>query len=273
MFPDLIAPLGWSDKTPPLGRSVLVTDTPGADGSFLLNHFVGLHLRSGHTVCMVGLAQSKLHYSMIAKKLGHPVDDHFVYLDCMTRLLSGDREPARGRGDGAAAQAAFSLADGLPTLVQMVEEASRVGGKPRCVIIDDLGLLTDLGVSCAEVLRFVADCRARVTADGRGCLVVLAHGLATDPAPPDPAAAAGDPADELPPEEDDHSLPRHLRFSADVTLCASGLKSGYSRDVHGQLAIEEVKAGAALPTTAVVQYKMRDNAVAFFAPGTSSAVL
>jgi hypothetical protein len=45
----------WSDRAPPAGKCVLLTDQGGADASFLLHHFVGLHLRAGHKVCSVFL--------------------------------------------------------------------------------------------------------------------------------------------------------------------------------------------------------------------------
>lgn len=37
----------------------------------------------------MGVAQSKLHYSVIAKKLGHPVDANFLWVAVMCALSCG----------------------------------------------------------------------------------------------------------------------------------------------------------------------------------------
>eukprot|EP00038_Savillea_parva_P025173 m.46535 g.46535 ORF g.46535 m.46535 type:complete len:288 (-) comp6775_c0_seq1:80-943(-) len=287
MFPDLNAPLEWSHKAPPAGQCVLLTDTGGADASFLINHFIGLHLRAGLHVCLVGLSQSSLHYSAIARKLGHPIDSKFIYIDAMTQLLCSttrQNEGAEAMEVDTSSQntSTFSLDNGkgLRALIETIDKAlptERSAG--YCVIIDDLGLLVDVGVAFGDVLSFVAECHARFTsvaesseggAQRGGNVVILAHGLSSDPGE-DWIEEDNDLMVEA--DEDDRSLARHMRYRADVVLAVAALPSGYSRDVHGQMTVERVACGNALPVIDKLHFKTKDNGVAFFAPGTSSAVL
>jgi hypothetical protein len=198
----------------------------------------------------------------------------------MTRLLDESEPPAVVEGAHATAASSvdagsgppssptFALVDGLPALTDLIERLVNVNARPNCcVIIDDVGLLADVGVALVDVLRFITDCRSRFSS--RGSVVLLCHGLATDPEDD----GVFDSVEEMPSIDDDGSVARHLRYTADVALGVTGLKSGYSREVHGQMTAEEVRPGCALPTTTVLQFKTRDNGVTFFAPGTSSAVL
>lgn len=198
----------------------------------------------------------------------------------MTQLLSRQPPTTSDDGAGAAAEATgkdtntptFCLEDGLSTLLDLIDRLVTESSAQRCcVIIDDLGLFQDVGLPLQDVLHFAAECQARFCAGtgdtARGTVVMLCHGLASDPEEEDTGT------EDTPGVDDDMSLARHLRFGVDVTLAVTGLKSGYSREVHGQLVAEKVKPGSALPSTTVLQFKTKDNGVTFFAPGTSSAVL
>ena len=44
----------------------------------------------GAKVCLVGLAQTKIHYSFVAKKLGYPVNDNFTYV-CAVAILKSQQ--------------------------------------------------------------------------------------------------------------------------------------------------------------------------------------
>ena len=189
-----------------------------------------------------------------------------------------------GAGAGAGGDPTFALRDGLATLVELIEGAVRPGSiahdRGCCVLVDDISLLTDVGVALGDVLHFVSELRQRFTCGDvstRGCVVLMCHGLATDPTGEEEDVEGNDGGGgggvyhggvgEV------ASLARHLRFSADVTLAVTALRTGYSREVHGQVSLTEIRPGTAEPTTSVLQYKTRDSGVSFFAPGTSSAVL
>lgn len=139
------------------------------------------------------------------------------------------------------------------------------------LLIDDISLLVDLGVPVSKVIMFLRKCRALMRRgggggktldhDNRGCFVMLCHREQEEDAD----------ADRLIPAPE--SLSAHLPFLAEVHLSVERLQSGYSRDVHGQLTVSTVLASSAVPDTTVLQYKIRDQGVDFFAPGTSKAVL
>ena len=63
-------------------------------------------------------------------------------------------------------------------------------------------------------------------------------------------------------------LPRYVCHRCDVSLAVQDLGTGASRDVHGQVALHPPKRGSQ-----VLQFKVTDAAVSFFAKGTSAAVL
>jgi hypothetical protein len=216
---------------------------------------------------------------------------------------SGSAREASGTDERASGEPTFSLRDGLARLVGLVEESvlptatAATSGSPRanergcCVLVDDLGLLTDVGVPLADVLWFVSELRRRFACGhaSAGAVVLLCHATATDPTDEDDEEEGDDSSEGVDGGArgggsggsganngagcNAASLARHLRYHADVTLDVSALRTGYSREVHGQVTLTEVKQGAAEPTTTVLQYKTRDSGVSFFAPGTSSAVL
>ncbi|XP_044175357.1 elongator complex protein 6-like [Acropora millepora] len=75
--------------------------------------------------------------------------------------------------------------------------------------------------------------------------------------------------------EDEESLLlwRQLCYEAHVGLHVRGLKSGYCKDVHGQLTITQRDENRMKHRTREVQFKILEKNVTFFAPGMSKAVL
>ena len=59
---------------------------------------------------------------------------------------------------------------------------------------------------------------------------------------------------------------------ADLIFSVQRLRSGYSKDVNGQLTIERVRDSSG-DRQRMLHYKIGDHSVEFFAPGTSKAVL
>ncbi len=85
--------------------------------------------------------------------------------------------------------------------------------------------------------------------------------------------------------EGEELLRTHLLHRCDLCLSAEGLKTGYSREVHGELRAEWRASGCEeLPSrtrgaeaenqrTKCAQFKVTDRTVQLFARGTSKAVL
>ena len=69
------------------------------------------------------------------------------------------------------------------------------------------------------------------------------------------------------------TLSAYLPHLADIRLAVERLKSGYSRDVHGQLVATRTNPAGGAPKRVALHYKIGSNGADFFAPGTSKAVL
>ena len=71
-IPSPLADSPLFDQTlPPSCPPKLAWIAPCAEGSFLLQHFIGMALKRKRKVCILGLAHSKVHYKFIAKKMGN----------------------------------------------------------------------------------------------------------------------------------------------------------------------------------------------------------
>jgi len=69
MFPDLNNFLDVDVGHLPMGKCILTVEISGANGSFVLHHFLSLALRGETTVCFLGLAQTFHHYTCVGNKL------------------------------------------------------------------------------------------------------------------------------------------------------------------------------------------------------------
>merc|ERR1712063_115647 len=77
---DVSVALNWTSHLP-TGQFIFVRDTVEAEGGFLVNHLIDEFVKTSNSVCLVGLAQTKLHYIAVSKKLGHNVSNaqfHFI---------------------------------------------------------------------------------------------------------------------------------------------------------------------------------------------------
>lgn len=85
-------------------------------------------------------------------------------------------------------------------------------------------------------------------------------------------------------DEDGRLLRDHLSHVCHMHVSATGLKTGYSKDVHGEVCLVMAKMNNILfikltvqryedDSSQVLQFKVTDRNVHLFAKGTSSAVL
>ncbi|XP_046865002.1 elongator complex protein 6-like isoform X2 [Xenia sp. Carnegie-2017] len=119
-------------------------------------------------------------------------------------------------------------------------------------------LTSNLGVSTVDIQDFLHYCQIAVFSPGRaGCMVILVHADANDE------------------DSDEELLQKMLMYKCDVQLHVTGLKSGYCRDVHGQIEVinHRVALTRGCPSEKIVQYKITNKDVLIFAPGNSTAVL
>ena len=108
VFSDLEPVLGCGeDGNLNVGTSVVIEECAGADGAFLLHHFLGLALRSRVTrVCLISFTQARHHYESVARRLGCRLDDatrctppRYQFFDALSSLHSS-RSDDNGEGGG-----------------------------------------------------------------------------------------------------------------------------------------------------------------------------
>ncbi|MBN3300808.1 elongator complex protein 6 [Amia ocellicauda] len=268
MFPELNSILNTSPEHCPRGEFVLVSDRQ-ADASFLIHHFLSFYLRAGCKVCFLGLVQSFSHYSAVGQRLGVNLVQardrgQLVFLEGLKDSLGTllQEEP------GPHANTLDFLSSPRPELRQLFEFVQRSvspgpgeEGAGPVLIVDDLSVLLSLGLSPSALTDFSHYCRAAVCTELQGSVVVLVRT-----------------AEEEEEEEDKGSglLLAGLSHHSSLELRVQGLNTGHCRDIHGQLELcwrRGSSASGPAERRRVLQYKIQDRGVSFFARGTSSAVL
>ncbi|XP_028405158.1 elongator complex protein 6-like isoform X2 [Dendronephthya gigantea] len=266
MFIALNKLLDIDEDVPPKGKYYLISESHN-DGSFLIHHFLSFFLKGGYNVCFIALVQSFTHYSSIAQKMGVNLNTTiqkgkltFVEgLTCAVQSLETN-EMALDLQDNpftglTSSDSKFSLKL-LHDKIQ--EEISKFeNDQPFLLLIDDVSAFLGLGVSVVDIQDFVQYCLLSVSSSDKGCLVTLVH------------------ADHDTGESEEENLERHLIYKCDTQLHVKGLSTGFCREVHGELEIINhnlaTKTGRA--SERIVQYKIMDKNVNFFAPGNSASVL
>lgn len=250
------------------GIGILLCDKQ-TDGGFLVHHFLSFYLKGGCKVCFLGLQQSFNHYNLVAQKLGVKLSaakekGQLVFFEGLRAALDIllDDKPDSTLQASSPLQFLSSPTASLRSLYEFVctslTETSETTWKFPVLIIDDLSVLLSLGVSTENILNFMQYCRATLCSKLQGNIVVLVHDT-----------------EDLGDDENDVVV-KSLCYISDLILHAEALATGHCKDIHGQLKITHRTLS---PTkteknvTDIFQYKIQDKNVAFFARGTSSAVL
>ncbi|XP_069501933.1 elongator complex protein 6 [Ambystoma mexicanum] len=260
MFAELNHILNASPEQLEQGKFTLVLDTK-TDGSFLVHHFLSFYLKAGCKVCFLALAQSFSHYNIVAQKLGVNLTTakdrgQLVFLEGLKSccdVLFGEEHASRE----SLLQFLSKNGSDLKHLYKCVR-TSLTPSKCPVLLIDDLGLLLSLGVKALHVVDFVHYCKATVCSQLKGNLVALAH--------------CNDDFED----EGNELVGNFLRLQSSLVLHASGLATGFCKDVHGQLNITwkgPCHLKGEKNQSKIYQYKIQDKNVSFFARGLSSAVL
>ncbi|XP_068616371.1 elongator complex protein 6 [Brachionichthys hirsutus] len=257
------------------GEFLLLSDRR-SDASFLIHHFLSLYLRARCRVCFLGLVQSFSHYSAISQRLGVGLTQarekgQLIFLEGLTESLPALLPPGSGAG-GRAMDFLRDPAVGLRSLYEFVRSSVSTSGGgadgaeawgPPVLLVDDLSVLLSLGASVGAVLDFSHYCRATVCSQLKGNVVMLTRCDGEE----EEADEGGDRGPE--------SLLKGLTHQCSLSLHVQGLPTGFCRDIHGQLEVcwRRRRGDGPHAQKKLLQYKVQDKGVSFFARGTSSAVL
>lgn len=245
MFADLLPVFGFGEHTPPRGQCLYLSDA-GLDGGFLLHHFLSLFLKGGNAACLVATEQVFSHYLLVGKRMGLNLaqlrdTQKLTFIDLLSppsplRMLASDPS---------------ALFSSLLSQMQAMVSATTT---PLCLLVEDLSIFLTLGAAPAAVLDFVRNMRAlALMHPDKVAVVFFMH---TD------ADTLGSVA----------AVNAYLSYACDVHMHVAPLKTGASRDMHGQITVTRHDRHS-LPTYRPLLFRARDTTVSFFAPGTSSAVL
>ncbi|XP_059139319.1 elongator complex protein 6-like [Physella acuta] len=249
----------------PQNEHIIIGDR-SHEGGFLIHYFLNLCLKQKRPVCFIGLSQSFNHFNTVAQKLGTNLlsardeNKNLLFLEglkllseCITQpatelsetklflsLLSGDQTP---------------FLDFIKSALVKLSQLSPHSAGP-VVIVDDLTVLLRAGLTTPELTYFVNSLNNIVTLGAlKGSLVLFSN------------------LDEE--DEEANEVWAFMSHLSSLKIEVSDLKSGYCKDVHGQILIEW-KDSPLKPRkhiTKHTQFKLSDKSVELFASGMSAAVL
>ncbi|KAJ0401482.1 hypothetical protein ATCC90586_010459 [Pythium insidiosum] len=234
--------LHWSPTTAPRGQFVVMQDRIEASGAFLVHHFLALFLKAGHRVCFLNLANPIEHYAAVGRKLGVNLT---TCIDKRTlRVIDGFRSDVQ------------SLSDLLAQLREQLDEATAAGA-PFSIVIDDLNTL-QWQFDRQTLVRFLRSCRALSGATGEANVVLLHHADAEAGSIRTATSVDGLTALQSP----------QLMDMATVALRVAPLPSGYCKDVHGTLTVQQMCMGLnGVFDASVSSFKVMENTIKRFAAG------
>ncbi|XP_071732874.1 elongator complex protein 6 [Rutidosis leptorrhynchoides] len=232
------------------GRVVLVEDCVETSGAFVLHHllkrFLSTNLSSSdNIVIFLAFAQPFSHYDRILRKMGC----NLVVQRENKRLTFFDMLMLECPDDG--------VEGGLIALFGNIQKAVEVNSlnKNVNIIIDDISLLEVAAKgSTRDVLNFMHYCHTLTTQFGCTIVIVVHEDI----------YASGE----------ESTLPLPMAYLADIMIKASPLMTGLASDVHGQLTVLNKggtgELGSSKSKTRNFHYRIKDNSVDYFYPGSRS---
>lgn len=270
MFSDLNNFLDIDVDHLPMGKCILTVEISGANGSFVLHHFLSLALRAETTVCFLGLAQTFLHYTCVGNKLALNLSrlrdsGKLTFVDGLSLIGSDflrssvtmpvpDQSGLEEKHDNGK-----QLLKHLFAIVkQAIEKLPGYPDVPTVLIVDDLSILTSVGCKEYDVSAFFQYLQTMLCPHG-GTIISLIHAEHND------TKAESRPG----------SLYRHVGHQSDIIMLVRPLKTGYCRDLSGEISVEwRNRSGRSeVRQPRAMHFKISDKNVSLFPPGMSAAVL
>ncbi|WOL06895.1 elongator complex protein 6 isoform X1 [Canna indica] len=236
-------------------RVALVQDCVETSGAFLLHHFLkrALSAEGAGAVVFLALAHPFSHYDRVLRKMGCNLSlqrnkNKLHFIDLLNLEF-----PVAGQTGQNALEVGFI---GLYNKILRSVEASSLRddkGGWISIIIDDVSLLEIAAHgSVSHVLDFLQYCTT-LTSELDCSLVVLNH-------------------EDIYSSEEEIRLLSHLDYLSDVVIKTEPLATGIAADVHGQLTIINkgvfTECGRSMNKVHNFQFKVKDNGVDFFYPGS-----
>lgn len=239
----------------PLSNEMIVITDKNIDGNFLLHHFISNALGNDERVCLFGFSQTFTHYLSACHKIGlnlqkYVDSKHFVFIDALQWIFDGFITQKDNNIFTNIKDSKFSL---KPILDVIINNTSDYQG-PSIVLFDDISSLINIGILVQPISNLIHYCKT-LTHQNDISFVVLAH------------------IDEDRDDPDYALLHEWLRRYATLEINVSSLKTGYSRDLSGEMNILRKSHLQYSTLSKKLHFKLHDKDVKFFAPGTSAAVL
>ncbi|GAB6027257.1 Elongator subunit elp6 [Chamberlinius hualienensis] len=213
MAQDLQMALDWNLVCSKSSFTV-VSESGYCDISFVINHLLIKHVASGHPICLVLFNHTFQHFHQIASKYGvnllmsqqHGQLHVLESLKDMYEFLTEQKKRDMIYENGS-----------LRNVFSKIRAITQgLGGSHFLLVVDDISVLINLGVSVVCITEFILNCRI-ITSSSASCLVVAVNS-----------------------DEDDREkaeLLRSLKNWCDSSLEVVDLPSGHSKDVNGKAGI------------------------------------
>ncbi|KAK0046175.1 elongator complex protein 6 [Biomphalaria pfeifferi] len=246
----------------PKNELVFVGDK-SSDGGFLIHYFINLCQKQNRPLCFVGLSQSFNHYNSVAHKLGTNLlsardeNKNLIFIEglkliseCVS-LHSGqfnESNPFLSLLKGNSTQFVNTIGASLANLAKIQSPNAPV------VIVDDLSVLLRSGATPKDIILLVNSLNNIITlGPTKGSLIIFSS---LD-------------------KDEENELCAFLSHLCSVKIEITNLKSGYCKDVHGQIEVlwKDSLLNPREPKTTHSQFKLFDKSVELFALGMSAAVL
>ena len=275
-IPSADPPAAFSSSSSSLLKTVLITDDVHCDADFLVNHFLHSFVKAESPTVLVHGAQTLSHYQLVASKCGVHLQSAIdksaaVAVDGM-QLLADALSSPDAHDERFLTRVLFdAIVRAVETLRpgDLSSPASSSPSSPRLLLlIDDLSLLSSLGVSPRHVAAFLYALRRRFAT----LPVTLVFRLHED-------------VEEEIEEDEEPRLVPLFAHQCHAHFCVRGLATGFCKEVHGAIEVAERisvddgdgKNGGDGAMTYVKkkerQFKIGEKSVSIFAPGLSAAVL
>lgn len=259
------------DKDYRFNNQVIGLSDSHVDGNFLVQHFLSFFLKKGIPVCFVGLHHTSNHYNIVAQKFGLNLSNlistkklNFVgglkllgeamYKQTFDSNAECERVPEK--------DSPFTDNTQLKNFKLYIEniynELKELNGQSPVIIIDNLSVLLSVGYPVQEILsliHYLTELLLQSLSDSGGTLVLFCNNFKDFH------------------DEDNELLWNYTKHTSSLQLEVSGLKTGYCKEVHGELSVKWNLSLLPSKKEKKMQFRLHDKNVTFFSAGLSSAVL